>query len=43
MVTTHAGPGTFWDPPKEPSPMSDGEGISTGEDLKEQQGPSAQF
>lgn len=35
MLTTHAGRGPFWDPPKEPGPMSDGEGISTGEFLRE--------
>lgn len=42
MVTTHTGPGTFWDPPKEPGLMSDGKGISPGEDLRKQKGPSAQ-
>lgn len=29
-MTTHAGPGTLWDPAKEPGPMSDGEGMPTG-------------
>lgn len=38
IVTTHTGPGTFWDPPKEPGLMSDAKGISTGGDLREQGG-----
>lgn len=31
-VTTHPAPGTFWDPPEEPSPVSNGQSIPPGED-----------
>lgn len=40
MVTL---PGTSWDPPKKPSPMSDGQGISTMRTQGSRQDLSAQF